>query len=168
MIGELALNYTESLQHYADEYFAESKKDCATAREIAIWLIQTGRWEAPYDLTIRQCREDVAKAMREQYIKDDNGRSVRAKHVARIAQGGEQRHLWADIRRTNRSFMETALQQRRGQILGDCRQLKFDADYYNSANPKEDPIQLFFDFTDELEQAELPTKYPEYPPKKPR
>ncbi len=165
MIGELAINYGESLQHYADEYFEESKKECATAREIAVWLIQTGRWEAPPDVTIRQCREDVARAMREQYIRDDRGRSVRAKHVARLTQGGQQRHMWADIRRTNREFMETALQQRRCQIVGDCRQLKFDADYYNDANPDEEPIQMFFDFTDELEQAELPT---EYPPKKPR
>lgn len=165
MITHLALNYSESLQHYADDYFAESGKDRATAREIAIWLIQTGRWEAPPDVTIRQCREDVARAMREQYIKDDRGRPVRAKHVARIDQGGQQKHLWADIRTTNRHFMETALQQRRGQIVGDCRQLKFDADYYNTENPEEEPIQLFFDFTDDLEEAELPT---EYPPKKPR
>jgi hypothetical protein len=34
-----------------------------------------------------------------------------------------------------------------------------------SADPDVEPIQLFFDFNDELEQAELPT---EYPPRKPR
>jgi hypothetical protein len=61
--------------------------------------------------------------------------------------------------------MEMALNQRRTQIVGDCRQLKFDADYYNRANPDIEPIQLYFDFDDELEQAELPT---EYPPRKPR
>ncbi len=79
--------------------------------------------------------------------------------------GGRQQHFWADIRRTNRTFMETALQQRRTQIVGDCRQLKHDADYYNGENQEQEPIQLFFDFTEELAEAELPT---EYPPKNPR
>jgi hypothetical protein len=162
---DISLSYTEALQRFADEYFAESGKECATAREIAVWLIHTGRWEAPNDLLIRQCREDVARAMREDYIKDSRGRSVRVKHVARMAQGDRQRHLWADIRRTNRDFMETALQQRRTQIVGDCRQLKCDADYYNDANQHQEPIQLYFDFTDELVESDLPTAYP---PKNPR
>lgn len=163
--SELGLNYSETLQHYADDYFAESGKECATAREIAVWLIQTDRWEAPHDLMIRQCREDVARAMREQFIKDERGRSVRAKHVCRIIQSGRQRHLWADIRNANRGFMEQALQQRRVQIVGDCRQLKFDSDYYNNLNPEELPIQLIFDFTDDIEEAEFSA---EYPPKNPR
>ena len=61
--------------------------------------------------------------------------------------------------------MESALQQRREQIVGDCRQLKYDVDYCNNNYFEDNPIQLIFDFTDDLEEAEYSG---EYPPKKPR
>ncbi len=49
--------------------------------------------------------------------------------------------------------MEVAFQQRRQQIVGDCRQLKTDVDSYNENANSEQPIQMVFDFTDDL--AEL-------------
>jgi len=101
----------------------------------------------------RQCKEEFSKALREQYIKDDNGQSVRAKHVARIRKGDTQQHLWADIRFAPRGHMETAFQQRREQIVGDCRQLATDIEYYNGHHPGEEPIQLYFDFTDDVEEG---------------
>lgn len=157
--------YNESLQQYADEYFQETHKDSATTKEIALWLIQTGRWEAPSGLLVRICREDVARALRDQYISDNKGRPVRAKHVSRIIQGGQQLHLWADIRTAPREFMESAFQQRREQIVCDCRQLKRDADYFNASHPEEPRIQLVFDFTDDLTEGDFPAQYP---PRQPR
>ena len=49
--------------------------------------------------------------------------------------------------------MATAFQQRRQQILGDCRQLKIDVDSYNENRWPDEPIQMIFDFT--LDLAEL-------------
>jgi hypothetical protein len=118
--------YIETMQHYVDEYFSETGKERATAKEIAIWLIKTNRWDAPSDLMIRQCRVDVARAMREEYIKDGRGRAVRAKHVARVKEEGEeQQYLWADFRNANtpHSHWEVSFQQHREQIVGECRQL---------------------------------------------
>jgi len=46
--------------------------------------------------------------------------------------------------------MEVAFQQRRHQIVADCKQLRTDVDSYNeNANPGE-PIQMIFDFTYDL------------------
>ena len=56
--------------------------------------------------------------------------------------------------------METAFRQRRVQIVGDCRQLKRDVDYYNDAHPSQELIQLFFDFTDDIEEGQFPDEYP--------
>lgn len=148
-------HYSETLQKLADEYFAQAGAPTATTMEIAVWAIRSGKWEAPSDLVLKKCREDFAKALREQYIEDANGRPVRAKHVARIKRGDEQLHLWADIRRAPREHMETAFQQRRQQIVGDCRQLKRDVDYYNLAHPVEPEIQLVFDFTEDIEEGEF-------------
>ena len=151
--------YYEVLQRQADEYLAKSGKETVTTRELAAWAIRTGRWEAPPDVIIHACQEDYAKALREQYIEDEHGRPVRAKHSARIKKGNEQRYLWADIRRVRRQHMEIAFQQRRQQIVGDCRQLKRDADYYNSLHSGALSIQLVFDFTEDVEEGEYSSEF---------
>jgi hypothetical protein len=51
--------------------------------------------------------------------------------------------------------MEIAFQQRRQQILGDCRQLKTDVDSYNDNYNDAEPLQMVFDFTDDLAEDEL-------------
>lgn len=165
MAVNMSLSYHETLQRLADEYFAESERETFTTKELAIWAIQNDKWEPPSDLVLRKCREDFAKALREQYITDEFGRPVRAKHVARITRGDRQMHLWADIRRAPRVHMEVAFQQRREQIVGDCCQLKRDMDYYNLHNPGVAAIQMVFDFTDDVDESQFSG---EYPPRKPR
>lgn len=145
-------SYMEALQKLADEYFTASGQKTATTKEIAFWAIQNHRWDAPPDLILARCREDFARALREQYIADDDGNPVRAKHVARVKEGDEQFHLWADIRNAPKAHMELAFQQRREQIVGDCVQLKRDVDFYNSVNAG-DEIQLLLDFTDDVAEA---------------
>jgi hypothetical protein len=50
--------------------------------------------------------------------------------------------------------MELAFAQRRQQILGDCHQLKMDVDSYNDGHADETPIQMVFDFTNDLAELE--------------
>lgn len=140
---------TEQLQSIVSEYLAAGQTWPATTREIAGWAIRAKLWQPHPDSAVAQCAEQLAGAMREEYIVDDQGRHVRAKHAARI----EQKVLWDDIRTAPRDHMEIAFQQRRQQIVGDCHQLRTDADSYNdNANPGV-AIQLVFDFTADL--AEL-------------
>ena len=165
MSTRIAKSYYEALQEFADEYLTETGKSEATTHDFASWAIQTGRWEPPPDLILKRCKDDFAHALREQCIKNRPGPPVRAKHVARRVEGGEQRYFWADIRRTSRNHMENSFQLRRKQIVGDCRQLDIDRAYWNDNNPHEEPIQLSFDFTDDVEEGKFPTSYP---PKQPR
>lgn len=157
--------YYEALQDYADEYLAETGRLAATTRQFAAWAIQTGRWEPPANLLMKKCQEDFANALREQYIKDDRGRPVRAKHVARVVKHGEQQFFWADIRNAPRKHIESSFRLRRQQIVGDCRQLNRDREYWNKMHPEEKPIQLCFDFNDDVEEGEFSE---DYPPKNPR
>ena len=90
--------------------------------------------------------------MREEYITDPQGRRVRAKHAARIEKDGKPLALWDDIRTASREHMQTALQQRRRQVVGDCVQLKVDADSYNDNRNPEEPIPISFDFTYDVEE----------------
>lgn len=146
--------FTEQLQAIAKKYISAGMPWPATAKRIAVWAINEGLWKPhPTDL-VNQCAEQLARAMREEYIIDAQGRSVRAKHAARIEQDGQQLMLWADIRTAPRRHMEVAFQQRRQQVVGDCRQLKLDVDSYNQNMSVGDPIQMCFDFTLDLEELE--------------
>ena len=51
--------------------------------------------------------------------------------------------------------MEAAFQQRRQQIVSDCRQLKIDVDSYNENHNSGRLIQMVFDFTLDLAELEL-------------
>jgi hypothetical protein len=149
-------------------------------RIIATWKLQGGRWPVAvseiasfalrkglYNVESRvrlMCARDIAKAMREEYIKDGKGRPVRKLHSARIPQPdgkGEmkQRSLWDDIDTAPREFMEVAFKGRRMQIVGECRQLSNDVDYFNNRKLKTEPIQLFFDFRDDITEANMPDEY---------
>jgi hypothetical protein len=146
------MSYYEQLRVIADSYFS-AHDGTASARDIAAWAMRSGRWQPQPGSLINQCAEELSRAMREDYITDPQGRTVRAKHAARIKEHGKQTTLWADIRSAGHSHMERAFAQRRKQILGDCRQLKADADSYNDNRKPEKPIQVVFDFS--LDLAEL-------------
>lgn len=149
-------NYTEQLQRIVKRYMQAEQPWPATTRQIASWAIRQGIWAAqPSDL-VNQCADQLARAMREEHITDPQGRIVRAKHVARVERSGKQTALWADIRTAPREHMRMAFQQRRQQIVGDCRQLKVDCDSYNENGIPAEPIQIIFDFTTDLEELEIP------------
>ena len=146
------MSYVEQMQRIANEYF-EAGRSVTTAHEMAIWAIETGRW-GPRATLINQCADELSKAMREEYFTDPQGRRVRAK-VARRPQDGKQTSLWSDMRIATRDHMETAFQQRRQQIVGDCHQLKNDVDSYNDNINPSDPIQMIFDFRDDSAEIEV-------------
>ncbi len=143
--------YSDQMAALADKYQAATGRTAFTSKEVGAWALDSGLWQPHRDSIIRQFAEDLSKAMREQYIQDPQGRRVRAKHA--IRQEGEQGALWADIRLATRDHMEAAFQQRRQQIVSDCRQLCVDVDSYNENQNSGRPIQMVFDFT--LDLAEL-------------
>jgi hypothetical protein len=142
--------YNEQLQRIVTEYIEAGEEWPATARQIAAWAVREKLWTPHPSSLVNQCAEDIAQAMREEYMVDPQGRKVRAKHAARVEQGV----LWADIRTAPRGHMEIAFKQRRRQILGDCRQLKDDVDSFNENRSSAAPIQMSFDFTRDLLELE--------------
>ncbi|MGH7367673.1 MAG: hypothetical protein ACREK9_14810 [Candidatus Rokuibacteriota bacterium] len=142
--------YTRNLQRIVNDYMA-SGRSVATAREIAAWAVHSNLWQPRPADVINQCAEQLSRAMREEYIVDPQGRSVRAKHAARV----EQLVFWADIRTAEPTHMEIAFKQRRQQILGDCRQFQNDVDSFNENRKLPKTIQIIFDFTRDLEEEAL-------------
>lgn len=149
---------TKDAQHITEAYRRAGKEWPATARDIASWAIEQNLWKPSRDDQVRQCTDQLTRAMREEYFTDPQGRKVRVMHVAREVRNGELVGLWDDIRTADRPHMAAAFQLRRQQIVGDCRQLKTDVNSYNENGNTGDPIDLVLDFTwdvEELEAAEL-------------
>jgi hypothetical protein len=149
------MTYKEQLQHIVADYRGAGQPWPATSNEMAEWAISQSKWQPQRGAMIRKCAEELSDAMREEYLTDPQGRRVRAKHVARFGEGQSQIPLWGDIRTATREHMEIAFQQRRQQIFGDCKQLMSDVDSYNDNYNKTEPIQMVFDFTEDLAESEL-------------
>jgi len=146
--------YAEQMQAIVTQYIDAGETWPASTHEIAAWEIRTKRWEPPHSSMVGMCADQIARALREEYITDPQGRRMRAKHAARVRRHDRQITLWADIRNADRHHMEIAFQQRRQQIVGDCAQLKRDVDSFNDNRCKVDPIQMVFDFTQDLAEIE--------------
>jgi len=101
------------------------------AREILRWAYDRGKWQPHPDDFIKAGAEQLARAMRDDYAKDPQGRSIRIKHVVLEDREGEQIPIWVDYKIITRDQMVMSLQGRRKQIVGDCIQLKNDVDSYN-------------------------------------
>lgn len=148
------MSFHEKIQKLVERYREAGNKWPATTKEIAAWFLKEKLWELSRESALSRCAEEISRAMRDEYITDPQGRRVRAKHAARLSKGPRQEVLWEDIRSAPREHMEIAFNQRREQIVGDCRQLKTDVDSYNDNANESNPIQLFLDFTLDVEEIE--------------
>ncbi len=157
----------EWLQDIVNDYIKAEQPWPASRRDIAAWAVRHKRWAQQPKSAIDQCAKELAEAMRLEMEIDPQGRSVRAKHCAKIAEQDEagnlvQKTLWFD-RSAPPDLMHISLQQRRKAILGDNRQLKIDQDSYNDNNAYGASIQLSFDYTSDLLEMEHESEY--NPPK---
>lgn len=141
-------------QRIVREYRKSGQPWPATAKDMAEWAIQNGKWYMQPAAVLKQCAEDMAQAMREEYFTDAKGRRVRLFHPARVTRQGELFTEWDDIRTASRSHMQMSFQQHRRKIVGECRQLKTDLDSYNDAHSGEEPMQISFDFNMDLAEIE--------------
>jgi len=70
----------------------------ATAVDIARWAISKKLWDIHPARVVRQCADQIAEAMRQEYITDPQGRRVRVKHVAPYEEKGQMLLKWDDMR----------------------------------------------------------------------
>jgi len=140
----------EQFQRLANEYIAENGR--ASAMDIAAHAVRNRLWiPEPSDM-IRQCARLFTRAMRQEYFIDPQGRRVRAKHASTLS--GEQTAFWDDIRTASQEHILVGFQQRREQILGECKHLKMAVDSYNDNLNNGELLQMIFDFSDDLLELE--------------
>ena len=146
--------YVKQMQKIVQEYRGSGQAWPTSSKAIADWAILRGKWQMPAAAVRRRCADDIASAMREEYMTDPKGRRVRVLHPAPLLTGAAREMIWDDIRTAPRKHMQLSFQHRRQGIVGDCRQMKTDVDSYNDAHPDAEPIQMVFDFTMDLAELE--------------
>src|ERR1700731_3074502 len=147
------VTFNEQLVRNVEDYRAAGQPWPATAEQMGEWAVAHDRFQIPRGMAINQCKEKIARAMRFEHVKDRRGRSVRKYYAARVRENDQLVMKWDDLN-AERPFMEVSTANRRNQILGECRQLKNDVDSYNERLCPEQPIQVEFNFTVDLEELE--------------
>jgi len=148
--------YKRDLQRLAHEFMEAERADgrSFTKHELARWALATGKVkrEKGYAdrLVAQRLAEEFATAMREEFTRDRRGRPVRVLHAGRV--GGRMR--WNSRTAAPRGFLGLVMAQRRDQIVGDCRSLKIEVDSLNEERFADDPIQMKFDFRNDLAELE--------------
>lgn len=152
----------EALQDIVNDYIKSGEQWPADRRTIAAWAVSKKRYFPQNSTVVDRCAQELAAAMRLEMEKDPQGRTVRAKHCAKIIEEDENgrriQTVWFD-RNAPPELMHISLQQRRKAILGDNRQLKRDQDSYNDNNEYGAVIQLSFNYEDDLLEVEQGTEY---------
>lgn len=145
------MSQTDLLKEIAHRYLTE----CGgrpTSDEIAAWAMEQGIWPpASPSEAARERAACLERAMREDLVTDLQGRQVRAKHEVKLNEEGRPVDRWVDVRTASHRFMEISFQQRRHRILMECRRLKADLESFSQARAVESPIELSFDFSNELD-----------------
>lgn len=149
---------TQMLQDLVERYRMKHKATSVNLQEVAAWAVLEKEYEPEQRSTIKVLAHELAAALREAYITDPQGRRVRKKHAERAwrdVHDGKQKQLvlWHDISEATRTQMQAAFQQRRHGVFLDCQQLNRDVESYNENYNKGVPIQMCFDFREDLEDA---------------
>lgn len=148
-------NYKEQLQNVWHKYEAEHGAVPATAREAVAWGVSKNMIDLPAVDPLDKLASDMSTALREEYATDKSGRRFRVNHAVRVSKGGVQYTFWAMMKDAPREHMQKAFIQRREQIVGDCVQLNTDVEAYNGLNDDQQPIQMLFDFHDDIEERKF-------------
>ena len=146
--------YNQQMRRLFDDYQQDGGTWPTDLQTVAAWAVRNRLWQPQQSAVISQCADHLARALREEYITDRQGRRVRAKHPAPTYRNGKQLMLWDDIRTASRDHMRAAFQTRRRQIVGDCHQLKTDVDSYNDNYNSGQQIPMIFDFTQDLQELD--------------
>lgn len=155
------------LRELLNDYIKAHGDDPVEFATVYRWAKRENRWEPPATSQLKTFKAEMARAAREEHYTDPQNREVRKKHaVVTIREDGTQLSLWADIETAPPEHMRLSLQQRRRGVFGDVKQLKTDMDSYNeNNNPMPDqPIQMSFNFDEDLAEVDQDSTYSDTPP----
>ena len=151
--------YSNAVKDYIERYKREvSDSAIIDPHDLAAWAYRNGLHKPNPRTIIDLIAKDISQVFREEYRTDRRGRRYRAKHAVTNKQGNKTQSLWADLDdiEAPHEHFQKSFAQRRSQVVGDCFQLKTDADVYNEKRKPSVPIQIVLDFTLDVEELQIP------------
>jgi hypothetical protein len=142
----------EEFQRLWREYEEEHDHTAASAREVVDWAVCERGLKLPKVDPRDILAGQLARALREEYATDDQGRRYRVNHAMRVTKDGVQYTFWGILGYASHEHMQRAFTQRREQVVGDLVQLHIDVEVYNERVPIEKQIQLVLDFKDDVNE----------------
>jgi hypothetical protein len=153
LLAEVRMTTKNEMLQRAWHLFERANGDLpASARAASIWAVNNGLISLPEVDPYDVLADEMARALREEYAKDNEGRRYRVNHAVRVTRRGVQYTMWAMLQSAPRAHMQRAFIQRREQVVGDLVQLATDVDAYNAMHKDEEPIQLVLDFKADVEE----------------
>lgn len=149
--------YSNAVKEYVARFKELHPGALLDNQEIASWAFHNGLHKPNVSRIIDLIAADIAQLFREEYRKDHQGRSYRAKHAVTTRDKGRTATLWGDMddpEAPHDHFVKSFANRRR-QIVGDCLQLSTDVDVYNDKHKAQEVIQLTLDFTKDIEELQL-------------
>ncbi len=155
----------DALRQLADDYLTEHGDEPASMDALYLYARSQG-WQPPQRTLASVFKEEMRRALQADKYEDPQGRTVRKKHAVVRIIDGKQESLWADVETAPPDHMHLSRQLRRRGILRDVIHVKNDMDSYNeNHNPEPSiPVQLSFNFEDDLADGAESTTYDETPP----
>jgi hypothetical protein len=148
--------YKENMLDIWKQYHEEVGNEPADLRELADWALSKKMWAPrPVDVAASFAR-DMADVLREQTRTDEQGRQYRAFIPAKTKdKDGAPLFKWADIDLAPRAHVEKGVQGERRSIVNDCFALAMKVDHYNATHPSEEPLQIIFNFEEDIEEMKI-------------
>jgi len=152
----IAKTQSEQMLDIRNQYTAKGGNEY-TIDELVDFAISNHMWEIDVAGTKQQLAAQLRRALNGEEFTDPQGRKIRRNYAASVTRHGRQMFLWTDMPHASREHMKVSLYDNRRRIYGDCRRLKEYIDSYNQNYNSGEPIQMSFDFTRDLREAELAT-----------
>ena len=139
----------KQMQYIILEWKKSTGKIEIDMHEVAAFAQKKG-WPLPPPISgLDRLAKEFSAAAREETRQDEKtGRSYRVYHAFTPDHG--QGMLWMDIDEAPRRVMVKSTVMRREQVIGDMVQLYLDLEHWNRKNPKEEPIVLVTDVTEDI------------------
>ena|ERR1700677_3874075 len=147
----MSTTYNKNVIAKLVEPFREANGDGEFSHhEIAAWAIQNGLWHPPMKSQISQLAGELSEAMQSER-REYEGLKVRQYHcVRRKLENGMVQTVWAHIDVATPDFMEQSFARRRQSISAKAYQLHSDIIYWNGEKNPGEPLQVLFDFRDDI------------------
>src|ERR1043165_329510 len=141
---------SDYLRKLLNDYIAEHGDEPFDLNDVYRWAKKNKLWEPPAMSLVKMFKNEIAKAAREEFYTDPQGRKVRKKHAIVFREADSQKSLWADIETAPPEHMKLSLQQRRRIALGEVVQTNTDKESYNENNKYGASIEMSFNFDEDL------------------